>query len=375
MARLKTPPVTVVQGDDAPDIVLSLQQDSSGVPYVLTGKAAFVVLVDTADPTSYVAKFPATIEDEQLGKVRVSWVNDPVEMSSYLDSLTPGKRYELQVFLGRTDLPPSYIDIQCTDTRYFHGRYLFTGRSQGESPVFKHETQELFLSRSMYVGGGVGDYVWVITSKSEALWADVLVQDKSVLGPEDLDALPIWNWVQILDSEIADRFVLRPIVDGDVSGLGPATLPSIDVRFDGGSSQTFYYDGVQNGRPRYKPSAGSVLVASEGSPGGWSCASVGGVIATNPSNTTFPPTTGWQDNLGSIEVSYESDWVVNGEFLGSSFDPDDVLITPDGTFPSDFIHLDAQDAADTSTDIEVRGTQTVLTQIPLVVKPAYRLAE
>lgn len=373
MARLKTPPVTVVQGDDAPDIVITLQQDSSGTAYVLTDRAAFVVIVDTADPTSYVAKYGATIEDADAGKVRISWLKDPIELTSYLEDLEPGKRYEIQVFLGRTNLPPSFIDV---DGYYpfFNGKYLFSGLYQEGSPIFKHEIEDLFLSRSAYSGGNLGDYVWLVTSLKAAPWGDVKDQDKFVLGPEDLTEIPLWNYRQVLTG-------------GDVEDF--ATAPDLSA-FETDGQYVITPDGkfVADIRPvsavaQSNPSRVALPIADD----------VDGYAVYVEDNTVdhtrfsfYDPSWYYEFSINPIEdggippdVRARNTNAVTGNF------PPQGLYAVDGGGSKIIQHLGGDlpvaqfftptALADISTDIENRGTQTVLTQIPLIVKPAYRLAD
>lgn len=387
MARLKTPPVTVVQGDDAPDIVITLQQDSSGTAYVLTDKKAFVVIVDTQEPDRYVAKYEATIEDENAGKVRISWLKDPVELTSYLEDLIPGRRYELQVFLGRTNLPPSYVDVDALYS-YFNGRYLFTGGYQEGSPIFKHETEDLFISRSPYSGGEINDVAWLVTSLRAATWGEVKDQDKDNLDPTDLESTPVWNYRQVLDVEEAPDFSLHPApyvydISGEaqltISGSsipeipdGVVTLPAASL----GSNVRRYYQTLLSGyyyTLTYSTSLGNkwqMEITGPGSP------SFGVLIYQVASNNP--------DRIPTFEAGSE---IVPSWFVGDSptiaketieFEADPgYIITPDGKFTSGYDYSDfvLTDLADLPTDIENRGTQTVLTQIPLIVKPAYRLAD
>lgn len=358
MARLLTAPVTIVQGDDAPDIVITLQQDSSGTPYVLTDKAAFAVIVDTSDPENYVHKFEVAIEDESAGKVRISWLKDPVELTSYLEDLIPGRRYEVQVFLGRTNLPPSYVDVNGFD-EYFNGRYDLTGAYQEGSPTYKHETGALFLSRSPYDGNGNPDeYVWLVTSLQAATWDTVKSQDKATLEPDDLELIPLWNYRQVLSAPLAPLNVLYPrleVFEEDSIVITPTeksnTFPeSITVTGTGtGADAVYPYLGQSNDRPRYF--AG--LSDAKWSGTNWTIKdTLGNETWTHPTDSgNFPPAGLWPDigNLGSPAPT-----VAHGEVL-QNFTPTSI--------------------ADLPTDVENRGTQTVLTQIPLIVKPAYRLAQ
>jgi hypothetical protein len=485
MARLNTPPVTVVQGDDAPDIIITVQQDSNETPYILTEMEATVVLVDLADPTQYVAKFGAAIEDANAGKIRISWVKDPTTSTSYLDDVIPGKRYTAQVFLNRINIPASYIDVEGYSD-YFNGRYLYTGRTQDTSPVYKHETQELFLSRSLYDGNGnPNEYAWLVTSLREAPWSEVKSQGKAVLDSPDLDIIPLWNYKQILDAETAPDFILNPVVSTDYdisdevrltlqgSGIpeisdGTLILPRVDP--DGGEQQLKKYelivsgvtyllqyrssfgdytwqfniddipsaslvyvvksfeaekvpvfddeflvfqDGyvgtaptILNGPPLFETSGDFVITPDEktvvteitanvvaeygpravyleyfdeynghdrfkgaegvstftleyqpdvwlGDPGWmWRVSNPGGNINLNYNlrDEEDPPKTGWLPATGVGTVTFQYDKLLEQDFT--------------------IVNI-----ADAAADIEDRGTQTVLTQIPLIVKTAYRLAE
>lgn len=382
MARFLTPPVTVVQGDDAPDIVVTLQQDQSESPYVLTDKAAFAVIVDKSDPKNYIHKFECQIENENLGKVRISWLKDPVELTSYLEDLQPGKRYEIQVFLGRTNLPPSYIDIQGYYS-YFNGRYFFTGAWQEGSPIYKHETEELFLSRSLFSGE---DFVWLVTSKEAATWDDVKDQDKSSMTESDLTQVPVWNYAQILTGDDVAEYDLFPKADhftGDVTKLVITpegvnlTDRAIDVVGSGRPEINTFY--IENRHYDYSPGQIAWVWQESGYPGGryfgppaifynnsshwliqaeweddyyrfYSCAN------TNPLDD--PPQTGWYtDTVPVEETAYPTG------------------VPPAPTISAPYVYQGFKPIAyaDLPTDIENRGTQTVLTHIPLIVKPAYRL--
>jgi hypothetical protein len=274
MASTSTSTITVVKGDDGPDIVATIQQDSSGTPLVLTNRQAYVVLIDTTDPDNYVAKWQITIEDTSAGKVRISWIKDPITYESYLDDLTPGVRYELQVYLGRTDMPPSYASATGFYS-YFTGQFNFTGSYQEGSPVFKHETEDLYLSRSLYDGNSQPDeYVWLVTSLQAATWQEVKDQVKANLDVSDLTVLPLWNYRQILTAAVAPTYVNYPAV-------GTNFTTSEDYIIEPGGKHAWL--GTQN---------------------------------------------------------FVVDTVTN-----------------------------------TASDIETTGTQTVLTRIPIAVKPAYRLSE
>jgi hypothetical protein len=366
MARLLTPPVTVVQGDDAPDIVITLQQDSSGTPYVLTDKAAFVVLVDTSDPENYVAKFEATIEDESAGKVRISWLKDVVELTSYLDDLTPGKRYELQVFLGRTNLPPSYVDV-AGFYGYFNGRYNFTGAYQEGAPIFKHATEELFLSRSSYDGNGQPDeYVWLVTSLRAATWDEVKNQDKGALGPADLGLIPLWNYLQILIGPDVAEYILHPNLEGFGTGteiitpdgkFTPEYLPFTDNAGTTGVNGTYRLtiDGATKEYTNLNQPAVAV----------WDDFFTKWTLSTEDPNLDNRYT----NNQVASSPFPLTGWYVNIPAGQSGQEPAPIFTTPL------YQKFAPTDIADLPTDIENRGTQTVLTQIPLIVKPAYRLAE
>jgi hypothetical protein len=362
MARTNTPIVTVVQGDDGPDIVATIQQDASGDVMVLTNRKAFVVLVDRADSSSYIAKWDAFIEDSSAGKIRISWIKDYAESTSYLDDLTPGARYELQLFLGRTDLPPSFINFNSFYT-YFNGQFDYTGANQEGAPIFKSGTEDLYLSRSAYDGNGNPDeYVWLVTSLRAATWDEVKGQDKAILDPADLATTPIWNYRQVLNSTNAPNFIINPMLDVfETSGdfvitpddkytvLSQATsTASGDVPastyYESGTVATFWYDTIDGVNPQ------STLVAGISN---WSMFTIVPSfieVYDNPStDTTTVPTSGWAQVTGASPVPTFGPTTIQQYCI-----PDDV--------------------ADQPADVEGRGTQTVLTRIPIAVKPAYRLA-
>jgi hypothetical protein len=374
MARLLTPPVTVVQGDDAPDIVITLQQDASGTPYILANREAFVVLVDRANPDEYVAKWSATVEDENAGKVRISWIDDPITYSSYLDDLTPGKRYELQIFLARTDLPPRYLMIDAY-YGYFNGQFNNTGETQQGSPVFKSTTEEVFLSRSLYDGNGEPDeYVWLQTSLRAATWDEVKNQT-DYPQPEKLTVYPIWGYRQIHDAATAPNFVHQPDLNIQFEPKTPEILTPdgsfpplwdyiIDTVGDVPTLGTYRYETPQpplgvtlfniDNENRTDPSKRMMSLINLG---------LGGTkwYVYDPNNTDFPsylnedtgdtpPPTLWEQEEGELPV-------------------------PEPAQTTDLLQRYIATSAYGGEDGESLGTQTVLTQIPLIVKPSYRLAE
>ncbi|MHC4621397.1 MAG: hypothetical protein ACYTEQ_26950 [Planctomycetota bacterium] len=225
MARQLTPPVTVVQGDEAPDVYISLQQDSTGSPYNLTNRAAFAVIVESGRaPEAYIEKFPVEIIDAALGQLKLSWVRDLAASTSYLDDLNPNLRYTVQIFLGSINYPP--INVTCVGTpdveggvdrgKYFSGEYAYTGAEQEGSPIYKYITEygdEVYLSRSQYTSGAVGDQVWVITSYSPALWDTIKDDDKAQLDVADLSTQPIWNFYQTLAAAEEATYSLTPKLD------------------------------------------------------------------------------------------------------------------------------------------------------------------
>ena len=370
MARLLTPPVTVVQGDDAPDIVVTLQQDSTGTPYLLTDKAAFAVIVDKADPTGYIHKFEVAIEDAEAGKVRISWLKDQVELTSYLDDLEPGKRYEIQIYLGSTNLPPSYVTLDAFEGRgdVFGGRFEFIGEYQEGAPVFKNPNSDQFLSRSSYSGNGQPDeFVWLITSLRAATWAEVAEQDKASLTPDDLGLIPLWNYRQVLLATEAEDYILHPKLEAFdavgfviTEGLKYQVLYDYEV-FSAGDAPT-----VGTFRRLYE----SVDIYSQTTP--------------QREDEALNRTLTHGDYLG------DAIWVVNsseGWLYSALREVEDVVPPADAVWTDRgggapvitgapgglFQFCDAVSIADPPTDIENRGTQTVLTQIPIIVKPAYRL--
>jgi hypothetical protein len=366
MARTNTPIVTVVQGDDGPDIVATIQQDASGDAMVLTNRKAFVVLVNRADTSSYVAKWDAAIEDSNTGKIRISWVKDPIEDTSYLDDLTPGARYELQLFLGRTDLPPSYITFTAFYP-YFNGQFNYTGNSQEGSPIFKHATEDLFLSRSPYDGNGNDDeYVWLVTSLRAATWDEVEAQDKELLGPADLLTTPVWNYRQVLDVTDAPNYIEKPqLADFETDGKFIITpdakyvaLGQVTTDVSGGSIPgatyyesdviaTFWYNSIDG-----VGSSTSYLVEGAFR---WGMFQQDPLVEMYENDTTDPervvPPTGW----------YKDDVTSVGTPPMPTFGP---------TTVQQFCTL----SAFADPDVENKGTQTILTRIPIAVKPAYRLA-
>jgi hypothetical protein len=222
MARQLTPPVTVVQGDEAPDLFITLQQDSTGSPYNLVNRAPYAVIVESGQaPENYIEKFPIEIVDEAQGQLKLSWVKDFATRTSYLDNLNPSIRYTIQIFLGSVNFPP--LNVTSTSniaTEYFAGQFVYTGTDQESSPVYKLTTiygDEVFLSRSPYTSGGVGDMVWVITDSAPALWDNVKDQDKSVLNETNLGDpdVPIWNFNQILTAAEEASYSLTPKLNVD----------------------------------------------------------------------------------------------------------------------------------------------------------------
>jgi hypothetical protein len=225
MARQLTPPVTVVQGDEAPDVYISLQQDSTGSPYNLTNRAAYAVIVESGRaPEAYIEKFPVEIIDAALGQLKLSWSKNLAESTSYLDDLNPNIRYLIQIFLGSINYPP--INVTCVGTpdvegevdrgKYFSGEYVYTGVEQAGSPIYQYITEygdELYLSRSADTSGEAGDMVWVVTAYSPALWDTVKDQNKSLLDEDSLSSIPVWNFKQEIPAAEAATYALTPKLD------------------------------------------------------------------------------------------------------------------------------------------------------------------
>ncbi|MHC4301351.1 MAG: hypothetical protein ACYS7Y_29130 [Planctomycetota bacterium] len=367
MARYQTPPVIVVEGDDAPDLYVSLQQDSTGNPLNLTDRAAFVVVSERGDLEEYEFKFQAEIVDAENGQIKISWIKDPILMTSYLSDLTAGVSYELQVFLGRTNLPPSYIDI-VSSVEYFPGRYYFNGQWQEGSPVFKHSTEDLFLSRSPYDGGGPNEYVWLVTSLRAATWDEVKTQDKSTLLPADLAVVPIWNAKQVLIESVADSYALYPkneIFEPDdpfitsVAKYNPT--PNYEVIACGTSGALGTYI-LSNRNPDvdgfhfFNQTLDPAYVIEKNTANGY-CVGTGSFEflatydVTGATGDATVPLSGWTNQNAPTA------------------DPAPTLVEVDEHV------VWATNRADLPTDVENRGTQTVLTTIPLKVERAFRLAD
>jgi hypothetical protein len=364
MARTNTPVVTVVQGDDGPDIVATIQQDASGDAMVLTNRKAFVVLVNRADSSSYVAKWDAAIEDSNAGKIRISWVKDAGEDTSYLDDLIPGTRYELQLFLGRTDLPPLYLTFAAY-YEFFNGQFNYTGGAQEGSPVFKHATEDLYLSRSPYDGNGVEDeYVWLVTSLRAATWEEVKAQDKATLEPADLATTPVWNYKQVLDETDAPDYIQNPQLDNfETSGdfiitptakyqaLGMATSTA-----SGSIPAATYYESPDVDTYWYNTIEGAGTATSFIIDGAFKWA----MFQSDP-----------------LVEMYENDTAVHKIIPEADWYKDDVSSTgalPVPTFGATTALQNCTLSAIADPDAENRGTQTILTRIPIAVKEAYRLA-
>jgi hypothetical protein len=332
---------------------------------VLTNRKAFVVLVNRADSSNYLAKWDATIEDASAGKVRISWVKDAGEDTSYLDDLTPGTRYELQLFLGRTDLPPTYLTFTAFYA-YFNGQFNYTGSKQEGSPIFKHATEDLYISRSPYDGNGLeNEYVWLVTSLRAATWDEVSAQDKETLEPADLATTPVWNYRQILDATDAPNYISRPqlanfetdgtfIITPDAKNvaLGQATssttgsIPAATY-YESGTVDTYWYNTIDG------PGTSTAFLI-EGA-FRWGMYQQDPMVLMYENDTKDPwrvvPTVAWyEDGVTSVGIA--------------------PLPTFGPTTTQQFCTL--SEIAD--PDAENRGTQTVLTRIPIAVKEAYRLA-
>ncbi len=216
MARQLTPPVTVVKGDEAPDLYITLQQDSTGSAYNLTNRAAFAVIVESGQaPEAYIEKFPIEIVDAAAGQLKLSWVRSLLDRTSYLDYLDPSKRYTVQIFLGSINYPPVNITCVSDPEDYFGGTFYYTGEEQEGSPVYKHTTEygdEVFLSRSPYTPTP-GNFVWVVTALQAETWDNVKDQPKATLFEEDLADTPIWNFTQEIQAANQADFTVAPILN------------------------------------------------------------------------------------------------------------------------------------------------------------------
>lgn len=388
MASQLTPIVTLAQGDEAPDLYITLQQDSTGSAFNLINRAVFAVIVESGNPTVYLEKWELEVVNETTGQVKLSWVKSFVDGSSYIDDLEPGKRYALQIFIGRTDLPPLQLVITALDP-YFNGTYNYEGGEQEGYPVFKHATEDLYLSRSEYTSGSAGDKVWLVTSFAPVTWDLIKDQDKAVIVSGDLSEFAVWNYKQVHAADVEGTYSSNPQLDYPFEAdpdyiITPTTKTTVDTIpytlditfFDPGGQTLTLADPLWQGKaeqPHWFLSTGpysSITLASEGDYLGtpaWYIATSG--IGTAPKTwaralDTVPP-------APRLEVPpldpewYDEDFGVLPQPLGLAYGSVQV--------PDTYFIVDAFGATD--SDIEGRGTQTVLTQIPLHIKTAYRLLD
>lgn len=244
MSSLRLTPITLVAGDENPKISLQLKNNSSGQAYDLSGRQAYAVIVENGVTDTYVAKFPITTVSAALGKVQIDWEIAGSPSESYLDLLTAGKRYEMQLFVSRTDLPPLWLNVTVgafTAVAEAAGKYLFTGEYLEGAPIYKHATEAYYLCRSSYNVPGY-PYVWLNTVGASATWADVKDLDRT-----DLGGVPFWNFKYPIAEGSEAAYSQYPHLGGspgmvaaDTSIVlaGGATL-SDGVDFTGGVDEVF----------------------------------------------------------------------------------------------------------------------------------------
>ena len=371
MIQTRTDPVTVVQGDDGPSLSIQVLEGPSGDAFDMTDRGAFATLVDRQDPDVTLESIALTVADASTGSLTLSWLRpDSSSFESYLDDLDPDNRYELQVFTYRTDAVAGAITVTA-GVPFFSGEYLSTGFTQDGALIFKHETEELYLSRSQpYDVGGGFPAVWLITSLRAATWDEVESQNKASMAPLDLEVVPVWNYRLPLDY-VPDASEIAPPDDAFTSDTAGILTP--DALYDDDYVNTDLLDSME-------VSGGYVsdldLVAGTIPKGMWREGSVATVFwdgtfwvfedAIAPEDwihltatSQYPPKTGWpvgSSGSAAIAVAYESEYI------------DD-----DGALNGVFQSLSSVSSGASAVDSAHAGTQTVLTKIPLRVVPSYRL--
>lgn len=405
MAPNRTAPITVVQNDDGPALEIQIFEEPTGTPFDLTNRGAYAVFYESGLPEGegVVAEIPMEVVNASEGRAVLSWLDGGVGATSYLDRVDPEKPYELQIFTYRNDLITTKVTLEA-HYEYFAGDYYHLNEYQTGAPVYKHETEELYISLSTYLPANNIPYIWLLSSFGPMRWLDEgdnlggESQVKAGMLPSELEVKPIWNYkVELSDVDPDLSHFPAGELDPDPNGI---LSPEGHTDYNLIKEMEFHYTAYGWSTPSTfempllhtasrTPHSGpatptyltSTILPDKEARLGWT------VIYSSYEVRTFDPNippnspdhnrlTKWFKNPAASDNQYPArhqQWQSDGGNFGSSsvVDPVSPYLDEDGNIIA-LPECESTEVVSVPSDSKNYGTLTVLTTIPVVVREAHR---